>query len=187
MIKKLLLGLAAVIVLILLVAALQPADYRVVRSRSIAAPPAVLFDQVNDHKKFAAWNPWQKMDPESKTTYSGSESGVGAIASWKGDKVGEGSATITGSKPGELVRQRMDWKKPMEGVSTVEFTFKPEGDKTLVTWAMYGKNGFMGKLVSLFMDCESMCGPEFEKGLADLEKVVTTAAPLAKQLPTPTE
>jgi uncharacterized protein YndB with AHSA1/START domain len=173
MIKKIILGLAAVIAILLVVAAMQPADFRVERSLTIAASPTALFDQVNDHKKFAAWNPWEKMDPSSKTVYSGTDSGVGAVASWKGDKVGEGSATITESKPGELVRQRMDWKAPMEGVSTVDFTFKPEGEKTVVTWAMYGKNGFMGKLMSLFMDCESMCGPEFEKGLADLEKVVT--------------
>ncbi len=177
MLKKILLGLVAVIALFLIVAAMQPADYRVERSLTIAATPAVLFDQVNDHKKFATWNPWDKMEPSSKTTYSGTDSGVGAIASWKGEKVGEGSATITEGKPGELVRQRMDWKKPMEGVSTVDFTFKPEGDKTTVTWAMYGKNGFAGKAMSLFMDCESLCGPEFDKGLADLAKVVATPAP----------
>jgi uncharacterized protein YndB with AHSA1/START domain len=179
MIKKIILGLVAavtvIIAIVLILAAFQPADYRVDRSRTIAASPAVLFDQVNDHKKFENWNPWQKMDPASKTTYSGTDSGVGAIASWKGDKVGEGSATIIESKPGELVRQRMDWKAPMEGVSTVDFTFKPEGDKTTVTWSMYGTNNFMGKLFSVFMDCESMCGPEFEKGLADLERVVTAA------------
>ncbi len=175
MIKKILLGLVAILALFLIVAAMQPADYRVERSATIAASPAVLFDQVNDHKKFELWNPWQKMDPESKTTYSGAESGVGAVASWVGEKVGEGSATITESKPGELVRQRMDWKKPMEGVSTVDFTFKAEGDKTVVTWAMYGKNGFMGKAMSLFMSCEKMCGPEFEKGLADLGKTVAAA------------
>lgn len=176
MIKKILLSLASVITvtiaIVLVLAAFQPADYRVECSRSIAAPAAMLFDQVNDHKKFADWNPWQKMDASSKTVYSGTDSGVGAIASWKGEKVGEGSATITESNPGEFVRQRMEWKKPMEGVSTVDFTFQTDGDKTRVTWAMYGKNGFMGKLFSLFMDCESMCGPEFEKGLADLEKVV---------------
>ena len=39
---------------------------------------------------------------------------------------------------------------------------------------MYGKNGFMGKAVSLFMDCDKMCGSQFEKGLADLGKVVTS-------------
>jgi hypothetical protein len=77
---------------------------------------------------------------------------VGAICSWEGNrKIGAGSATIIESKPGELVRERMDWKRPMGGTSTVEFTFKPAADKTVVTWAMYGKNGFMGKLVSLFM------------------------------------
>jgi uncharacterized protein YndB with AHSA1/START domain len=169
MIKKIILGLVAVvtviIVVVLALAAMKPAEYRVDRSCTIAASPAALFDQVNDHKKFEKWNPWQKMDPESKTTYSGTDSGVGAIASWKGEKVGEGSATIIESKPGELVRQRMDWKAPMEGVSTVDFTFKPEGDKTTVTWSMYGTNNFMGKLFSVFMDCESMCGPEFEKAL----------------------
>jgi len=63
----------------------------------------------------------------------------------------------------------------MEGTSTVEFTFKPQGDKTVVTWAMYGKNNFMGKLVSLFMNCEKMVGPQFEKGLAELGKVVAVA------------
>ncbi len=178
MIKKILIGLVAVIAIFFIVAALQPADYRVERSATIAAPPAVLFDQVNDHKKFETWNPWAKMDPESKTTYSGADSGVGAVASWDGKIVGAGSSTITESKPGELVRQRMDWLRPMEGTSTVDFTFKPDGDKTIVTWAMYGKNNFMGKVVSLFMDCESMCGPEFEKGLADLAKVV--ASPAAK-------
>jgi uncharacterized protein YndB with AHSA1/START domain len=177
MIKKILLGLVAavivIIAIVLVLAAMRPADYRVERSRSIVAPAAVLFDQVNDHKKFATWNPWQKMDSTSKTVYSGTDSGVGAIASWKGEKVGEGSATIIESEPGELVRQRMEWKAPMEGVSTVDFTFKADGEKTTVTWAMYGQNNFMGKLFSLFMDCESMCGPEFEKGLADLEKIVT--------------
>jgi len=174
MIKKILLGLVAILAILVVVIIMQPAAYRVERSLAIAATPAALFDQVNDHKKFAAWNPWEKMDSSSKTIYTGADSGVGAVASWKGDMVGEGSATITESKPGELVRQRMDWIKPLEGVSTVDFTFKPEDDKTVVTWAMYGENNFMGKLVSLFMSCEKMVGPEFEKGLADLAKIVST-------------
>jgi uncharacterized protein YndB with AHSA1/START domain len=181
LIKRILIGLVAIIGIILILAAFQPTNYRVERSRSIAAPAQALFDQVNDHKKFEKWNPWDKMDPASVTTYSGTDSGVGAIASWKGDLVGEGRATITESKPVELVRQRMDWIKPMEGVSTVDFTFTADGDKTKVTWAMYGENNFMGKVMSLVMDCESMCGPEFEKGLVDLEKIITAAAPEAPQ------
>jgi hypothetical protein len=34
---------------------------------------------------------------------------------------------------------------------------------------MYGKNNFVGKAVSLYMDCDKMCGPQFEKGLAALD------------------
>jgi hypothetical protein len=179
MIINILLGVVAVIAISLIVVALRPAEFGVERSATIAAPAIELFEQVNDHRKFAVWNPFMKFDPNVKNTYSGPDSGVGAVCSWEGNnKIGAGSATIIESKPGELVRQRMDWLRPMKGTSTVEFTFKPAGEKTVVTWAMYGKNNFMGKLISLFMNCEKMVGPQFEQGLADLGKVVTAVSAL---------
>jgi len=172
MIKKILLVLAAAIALFLIIVATRPADFRVERSASLAAPPAALFENVNNHRKFTAWNPFMKLDPNVRNTYSGPESGVGAVCSWDGNSdIGAGSCTIIEVKPNELVRCRMDWKRPMEGTSTVDFTFKPAGDKTVVTWAMYGKNGFMGKLMSIFINCDKMCGPQFEKGLSDLGAV----------------
>jgi uncharacterized protein YndB with AHSA1/START domain len=177
MFKKILIGLAVVILVFLIVIAVQPADFRVTRSATIAASPAALFEQVNDVQKFGAWNPWQELDPNIKNTYSGPPAGVGASCSWVGNReVGAGASTITESRPGELVRFRMDWKEPMEGTSTVDFTFKPEGDKTVVTWDMYGPNSFMGKAVGLFIDCDKMCGDQFEKGLANLAAVVAGPA-----------
>jgi hypothetical protein len=177
MLKKILLGLVAVVVLFLAYAATRPADFRVERSATLAASPTALFAQVNDHHNFNAWNPFLKLDPNVKNTYSGTASGVGAVCSWDGNRdIGAGSSTIIESKPGELVRMRMDWKRPMEGTATVDFTFRPAGDKTVVTWAMYGKNNFMGKVVSVFMDCDKMCGPPFEQGLADLGKVAAATS-----------
>src|SRR5947207_10955948 len=134
MITKILIGLVAVVAIFLIVVASRPADFHVERSATIAATPAALFEQVNDHHKFAVWNPFLKLDPNVKNTYSGPDSGVGAACAWDGNSdVGAGSCTIIESKPGELVRCRMDWKRPMEGTSTVEFTFKPAGDKTVGT------------------------------------------------------
>jgi uncharacterized protein YndB with AHSA1/START domain len=186
MLRKILIGLAVLIFGILTTALLKSPDYRVERSLVIAAPADQLFPFFDNHKKFNEWNPWMKMDPDAKNTYTGPESGVGAIASWEGKASGKGSATITESKPNERIVERMDWLEPMEGVSTVEFTFVPEGDgKTKVTWAMYGRNeSLMAKTVSVFMSCESMCGPEFEKGLADVAKLVTTA-PASSVVPAP--
>ena len=181
MIKKILIGLAAVVVILLVAAATRPDNFRVERSAALAATPTALFEYVNNHHKFNLWNPFMKLDPNVKNTFSGPEAGVGAVCSWDGNSdIGAGSSTIIESKSGELVRCRMDWKRPMEGTATVDFTFKPQGEKTVVTWAMYGKNNFMGKMVSLFMDCDKMCGPQFEKGLANLGEVAGAAMTSAK-------
>jgi len=177
MIKKIVLAVIAVVATVLILAATRSAGFRVERSAVLDAPPMALFEQVNDHRKFLAWNPFMKLDPNVKSTYSGPATGVGSVCSWDGNSdIGAGSCTIIESKPGELVRSRMDWLRPMEGTSTVDFTFVPQGDKTVVTWAMYGQNNFMGKLVSLFINCDKMCGPQFEKGLAELGRL-TAASP----------
>ena len=63
----------------------------------------------------------------------------------------------------------------MEGTSTTEFTFKPAGDQTAVTWTMTGHRNFVAKAVCLFMDIDKMVGGDFEKGLANLKSVVETA------------
>jgi uncharacterized protein YndB with AHSA1/START domain len=162
------------------VVATRPATFRVERSATLPASPEALFEHVNNHRKFAVWNPFLKLDPNARNTYAGPEAGVGAVCSWDGNReVGAGSCTIVESRPGELVRCRMDWKRPMEGTAMVDFTFKPQGDRTVVTWVMYGKNNFMGKAMSLVFDCEKICGPQFEKGLADLGAVAAARATVA--------
>jgi len=177
MFKKILIGLAVLVAGIIAAALLKSPDFRVERRLAIDASPEALFRWFNSHKKFNTFNPWLKMDPGAKVDYSGPETGVGAVSTWDGKLTGKSKATITESNPNELVRLRMDWIEPMAGVSTVDYTFKPEGGKTTVTWAMYGKNeSLASKVMSRVMDCESMCGPEFEKGLADVAKLVTAPA-----------
>jgi uncharacterized protein YndB with AHSA1/START domain len=176
--KYVLVGVAAVVVLFLIVVALQPSTYKVERSATIGAPPSVVFAQVNDFHKWAAWNPWDKVDPAMKKTYEGSPAGVGAVYAWVGNgDVGEGKMTITESRPGELVRINMEFFKPMAGTSTTEFAFAPQGNGgTLVTWSMSGENSFVGKAMCLFMNMDTMVGGQFEKGLADMKAAAESAA-----------
>ena len=169
MIKKIALLLALLIAGILVVASFRPNDFRVSRSATLSAPPAALFELVNNQQKFNTWNPFEKADPTVKNTYTGPASGVGSACSWAGNsQVGEGTSTIIESKPNELIRFKMDFRKPMAGQSTCEFTFKPEGDKTQVTWSMYGPASFPAKIMGLFINCDKMCGDQFELGLASL-------------------
>lgn len=170
---KIIIALAVVIAILLIVVAMRPSEFRTSRSAVIGAPAAALFEQVNDLHNFQQWNPWAKVDPNAKITYSGPPSGVAAAYSWAGNnEVGEGTITAIESSPPELARFRMDFRKPMAGTSIAEFTFKPEGDETVVTWSMAGANNFMAKAIGLFIDCDKMIGDQFEKGLANLAEAV---------------
>ena len=165
MLKKILIVLAVIVVVCVVVVALQPAEFRVTRSATIAAPPETVFAQVNDLHKWEAWSPWAKLDPAAKYSYDGPAAGVGAAFAWSGNnEVGEGRMTITESRPAELVRFRLDFVKPFKGTSTSEFTFKPEGNQTIVAWTMMGQNNFISKAMHLCMDCDKMLGGSFEQG-----------------------
>ncbi len=52
----------------------------------------------------------------------------------------------------------------------------PEGETTNVTWAMYGPNEFVGKLMSVFFSMEDMIGKDFETGLANMKAVAEREA-----------
>jgi hypothetical protein len=184
MLTYILLGLVAVIVLLVVVIATRPSDFRVSRSATMAAPGSAVFAQVNDFHNWEAWSPWAKLDPDAKTSFEGPASGTGAIFRWNGDKnVGEGSMTITESRSNELIGIKLDFLRPFVCTNDVQFTFKPEGERTAVNWSMAGKNNFMSKAISLFMDCEKMTGGMFEQGLASMRTVVesanNSAAPVA--------
>ncbi|HEY1172438.1 MAG TPA: SRPBCC family protein [Verrucomicrobiae bacterium] len=178
--SKLMIAMIAIVALIgilLIAASRQPDEYSVSRSATMAAPASAIFTHVNTIKKWEAWNPWGKLDPNMKLTYDGPSAGVGASYSWEGNnQVGSGKMTVTESKPDEAVRFRLDMYKPMAGTSDAAFTFKPEGDKTTVTWSMSGKCNLMSKVMGLFMSMDKMIGDQFEKGLADLKTIVETEA-----------
>jgi hypothetical protein len=177
MIKKILIGLAVIVLLFLVVVAFQPAEYQVKRSATISAPPAVVFDQVNDFHKWEGWSPWAKLDPAVKNTFEGPPAGTGAIFSWVGNKdVGEGRMTLTESHTNDLVKINLEFIKPFASVALTEFAFKPAGNQTAVTWTMSGHNNFMGKAMCLFMNMDKMVGGDFEKGLAQMKSVAEKAS-----------
>jgi hypothetical protein len=178
MFKKILIGLAALVLIFVVIVALQPSDFRVDRTATVAAPPAAVFAQVNDLHKWDAWSPWAKLDPNAKITFEGPESGQGAAMSWAGnDKVGEGKMTVVESKPDEAVKLKVDFVKPFEGTSSSEFVFKPEGGGTSVNWGMAGKNdSFLAKAMCLVMNGKKMIGDDMEKGLAQLKTVAESNA-----------
>ena len=81
--------------------------------------------------------------------------------------------TIMESRPGELVRIKLEFFKPFAATNTAEFSFKPAGaDTTAVTWSMAGQNTFLSKATSLFIDMDRMVGGMFDQGLNQMKAIV---------------
>jgi len=79
--------------------------------------------------------------------------------------------TLTENRPSDLIRIKMEFLKPFASTNTAEFTFRPEGDHTVVTWSMEGRNNFMAKAIHLVMNMDKMIGGQFETGLAQMKAV----------------
>lgn len=172
MVKKILLGAGVVVLGFVAVVATRPSEYHIERSASVAAAPDVVYSQVNDLATFQSWSPWARLDPEMKTELSSPSAGVGANYHWTGnDQVGEGNMKIIDSTSNGKVVIDLNFLKPMESQALTTFSFEPEAEGTKVTWSMDGKNDFMGKAFTLFMDMDKMVGKDFENGLASLKTV----------------
>jgi hypothetical protein len=170
------LALAVIAILFIILIAGQPDEFKVMRAAQISAPLEKVFPHVNDLHAWEAWSPWAKLDPNAKNSFEGAASGTGAAMAWSGNKkVGEGRMSISESRASELIRFKLEFFKPFKATNTAEFRFQPEGGQTLVTWSMTGKNNLGGKIFGLFMNCEKMCGKDFEKGLAAMKSVVEIA------------
>ena len=170
---KILLILAVIVLVLAVIVAWRPAEFRIERTTVIAAPPSAVFAQVNDFHKWEAWNPWGKMDPAMKQAYEGAPAGAGAVYTWAGNRhVGEGRMTIIESRPNGLIRVKLEFLKPFANTSLAEFTFRPQGTQTAVTWSMTGTNNFMAKAFHLVMNMDRMIGGQFDKGLADMKSAV---------------
>jgi len=163
-------GIVALVLLFVIIVAMQPAEFTVVRSTSIAALPNKVFPLVNNLRMWPLWSPWEKMDPDMQRVYEGNDEGAGATYAWNGNnKVGEGRITIVDSNPTDKIGIRLEFIRPFKATNDVKFTFKPEGTNTNVTWKMNGSNGFMAKAFCMFMNMDKMVGTDFEKGLAAIK------------------
>ncbi len=172
MVKKILLGLMAAIVLLLVFAATRPDTFRVERSITIKAAPDKVFALLNDFRQFPSWSPWQDLDPAMKVIHSGATSGQGAIYEWAGNSaVGAGRMEILTTEPATRVQVKLDFLQPFEGHNTSEYTLAAAGDSTTVTWAMFGPSPYVSKVMGIFVSMDSMIGKDFERGLAKLKAV----------------
>lgn len=170
MLKKILIGLGAVIVVFVAVGFILPGNITIERSKVIDVPAPWLYDQIATPKKWNNWSPWHEIDPQgTKYTYGDIEMGKGAWYSWESanPNVGKGKMEFTEA----IENQSLTATLSFEGTepSVTYYKMEPAEGKTKLVWGMNADMGMnpIARWFGLFFD--GMLGPDFEKGINNLE------------------
>lgn len=151
--------------------------YTVERAVSIDAPPERVHLHVADFHRWAAWSPWEDVDPGMQRYYEGPESGSGAVYRWSGNRrAGRGRMEITESEPPRFVRLDLRFEKPFKARNDTWFQIVPDGAGSRVTWTMTGALTPVTRVMGVFSSMDKFLGPDFEKGLARLKAVSESPA-----------
>lgn len=171
-VQKLVYGIVAAIVLLIVVGFTLPRHSRVDISTSIDANPATVFALVNDFERISLWSSRTTSDPNARIVYSGPQRGVGATISWDGAVLGSGTQTITESRPFDYIATVIN---PAEaGEARTWFNLQGGNGSTVITWSFehdYGLN-LVGRYFALLVS--RVLRQDFENDLARLKELAET-------------
>jgi effector-binding domain-containing protein len=166
---RVLYGIVAVLLLLILIGLALPRTHRVEVSTEIDAHQATVFALVNDFRRFTLWAPWRDTDPNARFVYSGGERGEGATVTWDGAIIGSGTQTIVESRPFEYVGMVMNADEP--GEATSWFRLSPGVGTTIVHWGFERDHGLniVGRYFASMLG--GIVARDYEAGLASLKEL----------------
>lgn len=171
LLKKIIYGVLAIVVVAVLVGLALPGEYKVERNILVNAPPQDIYPKLVDLKAWPEWGVWFKRDPNIQISYAGPDRAIGMRSEWISETQGNGEMEITQLEFNRRLVYSLYFPEYDMG-STGEFTLEPIDGATRVTWTDSGDvgNNPINKYFVLMMD--SMIGPDFEMGLQNLKTIV---------------
>lgn len=169
-------ALVTVLVVLVVVGALLPAQWKVQRAIVVQAPPAAIYPLVANLKSgWPQWSAFDSEDPAIQYTTSGPAEGVGAARSWVSKKMGDGSQKILKADPAGGVEFELEMANGFRMTGTL--VFERSGAGTKVTWTDSGDVGANPLYRYLAAVMDPMLGGTFERSLARLKAQAEAAQP----------
>ncbi len=164
-----------IVVLVLIAALLVNKKYAVEREITIKQPVSKVFNYVKLLKNQDNFSVWNQMDPTMKKTFTGIDGTVGAVAGWESEnkEVGKGEQEIVSVNSNKKINFEMRFYEPQEATGHAYFITDSLGDSlTLVKWGFYGKMSYPMNLMLVFMDMDTMLGPQLKTSLQNLKVIL---------------
>lgn len=135
---EILVSLAIVFVLAVLVGVILPSHGHIERSVEVSSPLRQVYDSLNTFRRFPEWSSLRRRDPQTRMTFDGPESGVGAKVNWSSSapQIGDGSLTIESSEPDSEIKMAVDngWSGK-DKTYTITLTPSSNGKTVKISWA----------------------------------------------------
>jgi polyketide cyclase/dehydrase/lipid transport protein len=160
--------LIAIIAVLLIAALFLPGKYHIEKTIIINKPVPSVMDKVADLNHYAAWNPWQKMEPGSKSSITGTPRQPGHKYSWEGKKIGVGSLTLR-DLDAKHVHFDLEFLKPFKSSANDDWLFEEWGTAdTKVTWRNNGALSYpLARLMGPMLN--KTLNKQFVEGLNNLK------------------
>ena len=169
--KRILIGIVAIVASLLLIALFVTKDYNVERSVSINKPKEQVFGFLKQAKNQDQYNKWIQADPQVKKTYRGEDGTVGFVYAWESSEVGKGEQEISSIREGEQIDFALRFQEPFESNAAAHMTTETVADnQTKVSWRMEGSSSYPLNLMNLFVP--SVLGNDLETSLATLKTIL---------------
>ena len=161
------------VLILALVGLFLPGAIAVERRLTVGATPETIFPLLDNPQAFTRWSPWSTPGSNIRYAFEGPVSGVGASLHWEGGAfpMASGDYTITEVEPQQRVALRMHLPLLGKTHSTLELYPGPDAGSTQVAWRFHDDVGFNLLRRLLWLVVESSLGPQFERGLANLQAV----------------
>ena len=168
--KRLLLGIAALIAVVLITALFVKKSYSLTKEVTINLPVQEVFDYIRMNKHQPDFNAWSKLDPATKNEFRGTDGEVGSVWTWNSEPNGQGEQTITAITPNKEIDYKIHFITPMDGeaINIVKFEAIDE-NHTKVINDFSSSMPYPFNFMCLFMSMDEMIGSKMQEGLNNIK------------------
>jgi uncharacterized protein YndB with AHSA1/START domain len=142
---EVLVSLLIVFLLAVVVGVLLPSQGHVERTVEVSSPLRQIYDSVNTFRRFPEWSALRRLDPQTRMTLEGPETGKGARVKWTSatPQVGNGGLEITDSAEDSKVTMSLDnaWSGDNK-TYTITLVPSQNGKTVNINWAYDAEYGW---------------------------------------------
>lgn len=160
--------LLSLIVLGLIAGLMLPRKVAIEKSITINAPRDQVWQHVGNLEACHQWSPFVEEDPNTAVTYAGQSGTVGSSYTWKSEKTGAGTQTLTKVDAGQRVDSHLHFIKPFKGEADTYIKLEEAGNATKVVWGFETEYSYPMNVMGALM--KGNLGDMFQNGLNNLKE-----------------